>query len=266
MGGEVVEPDPTDRRARIVTEVSELLAAGEGALDTMLDVAAEIIGRPLADMCIIGVLYHVDRVIYPLGLYDRDAERRRHLDSLSDLAWGVSGDASGQAMGMDEPAVFTSAELNAMARDQPLPIAFLEGTNVHTALVAPLRALGIQVGLLVLARTSPHPPFESGDLPFAQRLADWLGLAVHALHLQDELDALRAKPEAIDTLDARLAMLTEREREIFRSIAQGLTSREIGDVLYLSVRTVEWHRARLMAKLGTSKRSELIALARTLLP
>jgi DNA-binding CsgD family transcriptional regulator len=266
MGGEFFGPDPIGVRARIVAEVAELLATGDGALDTMLDTAAEIIGRSLADTCIIGVLYRVDSVIYPLGLYDQDAERRRHLDSLSDLAWEVAGDASGQAMGMGEPAVFTSVELGVMARDQPLPMAFLEGTNVDTAMVAPLRALGVQVGLMVLARTSPHPPFDPGDLPFVQRLADRLGLAVHALHLQDELDALRVKEAGTDPEDQRLAMLSQREREIFKSIAQGLTSREIGNGLFLSVRTVEWHRARLMAKLGTSKRSELIALGRTLRP
>jgi DNA-binding CsgD family transcriptional regulator len=60
--------------------------------------------------------------------------------------------------------------------------------------------------------------------------------------------------------------LTDREGEILGLIARGLTNREIAEQIYLSVRTVEWHRSRLAAKLGVSSRSELVAMARGLLP
>jgi DNA-binding CsgD family transcriptional regulator len=93
-----------------------------------------------------------------------------------------------------------------------------------------------------------------------------LALAVHALHLREDLARLAVNGAGGRTASVSLAGLTAREREVFRLIGEGLTSREIGEQVFLSVRTVEWHRARLMAKLGASKRSELIALARSLRP
>jgi two-component system, NarL family, response regulator NreC len=61
--------------------------------------------------------------------------------------------------------------------------------------------------------------------------------------------------------------LSEREVEILRLIALGHTNGEIADELYLSVRTVESHRAHIQQKLRMSKRSELVryALERNLL-
>ena len=53
---------------------------------------------------------------------------------------------------------------------------------------------------------------------------------------------------------------TEREREIVMLIAQGLSNRAIAERLVLSVRTVESHVFRAMAKTGTSTREELAAL------
>ena len=55
--------------------------------------------------------------------------------------------------------------------------------------------------------------------------------------------------------------LTEREVEILRLVAKGHTNREIAERLYLSVRTVESHRARVRQKLGTDSRSELVMAA-----
>lgn len=43
--------------------------------------------------------------------------------------------------------------------------------------------------------------------------------------------------------------LTARERDVVRLISEGFTNQQIGEVLMLSVRTVEAHRARLMIKL-----------------
>lgn len=56
--------------------------------------------------------------------------------------------------------------------------------------------------------------------------------------------------------------LTERELEVLRLVALGHTNAEISQQLYLSVRTVESHRAHIQQKLGLSTRSELVAYAR----
>lgn len=54
------------------------------------------------------------------------------------------------------------------------------------------------------------------------------------------------------------ADLTTREKEVLRLIGLGLTNREIGQSMHLSVRTIETHRASLQRKLGTSRRADLV--------
>ena len=55
--------------------------------------------------------------------------------------------------------------------------------------------------------------------------------------------------------------LTERELDVLRLIALGHTNGEIADQLYLSVRTIETHRAHIQQKLGMSSRAELVGYA-----
>jgi two-component system response regulator NreC len=58
--------------------------------------------------------------------------------------------------------------------------------------------------------------------------------------------------------------LSAREREIVMLLASGYTNREIAERLVLSIRTVEWHRARIQWKLGVSGRAALVGRARVL--
>ena len=55
--------------------------------------------------------------------------------------------------------------------------------------------------------------------------------------------------------------LSEREVEVLRMIALGHTNAEIAEQLYLSVRTVETHRAHIQKKLRLGSRSELVRYA-----
>ena len=55
--------------------------------------------------------------------------------------------------------------------------------------------------------------------------------------------------------------LSEREVEVLRLIALGHTNAEIGEQLYLSVRTVETHRSHIQQKLRLSTRAELVGYA-----
>ena len=55
--------------------------------------------------------------------------------------------------------------------------------------------------------------------------------------------------------------LSEREVEVLRMIALGHTNAEIAEQLYLSVRTVETHRAHIQQKLRLASRSELVRYA-----
>lgn len=56
-------------------------------------------------------------------------------------------------------------------------------------------------------------------------------------------------------------LLTPREKEVLKLIAEGKTSREIGELLFISVRTVERHRANIMDKLQIRKTADLVRYA-----
>ena len=55
--------------------------------------------------------------------------------------------------------------------------------------------------------------------------------------------------------------VTQREREILKLLAEGYTNKEIGDMLFISVKTVEKHRSNIMSKLDLHNVPNLTALA-----
>jgi len=55
--------------------------------------------------------------------------------------------------------------------------------------------------------------------------------------------------------------LTIREREVLKLIAEGISNREIADLLYISIRTVENHRANIMRKLNIKQTANLVKYA-----
>jgi FixJ family two-component response regulator len=62
------------------------------------------------------------------------------------------------------------------------------------------------------------------------------------------------------TVSQRLARLTPRESEVMRGLIAGKTSKEIAEDLRLSVRTVEAHRAQVLAKMEVDSGTKLVRL------
>jgi len=60
---------------------------------------------------------------------------------------------------------------------------------------------------------------------------------------------------------AGLKDLSSREQEVLALTAEGFSSREIGEKLFISPKTVDTYRSRIMDKLGLSHRSELVRFA-----
>lgn len=82
-----------------------------------------------------------------------------------------------------------------------------------------------------------------------------LSPAITRLLLEDYLNHdLRSEKDDPNALSAR-------EREVLQLIAEGKTSREIAEILNLSVKTVQSHRTSLMQKLDLHDRGELIKYA-----
>jgi len=70
--------------------------------------------------------------------------------------------------------------------------------------------------------------------------------------------AARRSTSAADDFEARLASLTEREREVLDQVLSGSTSKEIARELVVSPRTVEAHRKNLLRKLEIGTVKELM--------
>jgi two-component system response regulator NreC len=64
-----------------------------------------------------------------------------------------------------------------------------------------------------------------------------------------------------DDEPSKLKDLSSREREVLALTAEGFSSREIGKKLFISPKTVDTYRSRIMEKLGLSHRSELVRFA-----
>lgn len=92
-------------------------------------------------------------------------------------------------------------------------------------------------------------------------------VAAGGRYVHPALGAQLVQAEAEERARAEADPLTDREREVLRLLALGHTNQEIAKALFLSVRTVETHRAHIMQKLRLSTRAELVrhAMAQGLL-
>jgi two-component system, NarL family, response regulator NreC len=80
-------------------------------------------------------------------------------------------------------------------------------------------------------------------------------------YVHPALGARLAIAEAEERRHAEDDPLSDREREVLRLLALGHTNQEIAKTLYLSVRTVETHRAHIMQKLRLTSRADLVRYA-----
>jgi two-component system response regulator NreC len=72
---------------------------------------------------------------------------------------------------------------------------------------------------------------------------------------------LKRYKDVADGQEAGLTELSAREQEVLALTAEGFSSREIGQKLFISPKTVDTYRARIMDKLGLTHRSELVRFA-----
>ena len=58
-------------------------------------------------------------------------------------------------------------------------------------------------------------------------------------------------------------LLTRRERDVLRLLAEGRTDRDIAEALFIGPRTVSWHVSAILSKLGVDSRHEAAIKAHT---
>ena len=98
---------------------------------------------------------------------------------------------------------------------------------------------------------------EAADSELIQAVRD---VAESRRYVHPLLGARLAAAEAVP--DSRPTdRLSEREHEVLHLLALGHTNHEIAKLLFISIRTAETHRARIMQKLGLSTRAEIVRYA-----
>jgi two-component system response regulator TtrR len=125
-------------------------------------------------------------------------------------------------------------------RDIEIPIVFVTGHGDVPAAVSALK--GGAVDFI--------------QKPFSHR--EVLAIIANAFQRDAELRVRRARQLRIAS---RLATLTEREREVLQRVIEGKPNKIIASELDISVKTVEFHRAKVMEKTGVDSVAELVQVA-----
>ncbi|MCH7343198.1 response regulator [Pelomonas sp. CA6] len=123
-----------------------------------------------------------------------------------------------------------------LARGVPLPVIFLSG---HGDI--PMAVDALQKGALDFI----EKPFNDRSL---------VDKVQRALQRDGER---QAESGELALIEQRLALLTEREREVATRVAAGRLNKQVADELGIAMRTVEVHRARAFHKLGLRSAAEL---------
>jgi DNA-binding CsgD family transcriptional regulator len=215
---------PEPQHGALITGLLDVVASTAVPADRLASVAAERLARLVGDAFVVSLLS--GRLLAPVAVADRLP-------------------AAASAL-----APLIGSQMQAGERHDLGP--FVERFGLSAEFMAPMRARGRVVGQVVALRRGSSPPFTALELRLVGAVADVLGLG---------LDESRFAPPA----EGQPApdSLSHREREILALLALGHTNREIAEQVRLSVRTVEWHRARIQAKLGVTGRAALAQVART---
>lgn len=133
------------------------------------------------------------------------------------------------------------------------------------ALQKRLQEIGCKMPVIVM---TAHGDVESSRAAFRARAVDFLEKPIDHAKLMNAIDEAFVLQNASQNEDSRssetgllLAKLTPRESEVMELVVAGRHNKEIAETLGISVRTVEVHKARIMAKLGVDGVSGLVRLS-----
>jgi DNA-binding CsgD family transcriptional regulator len=92
----------------------------------------------------------------------------------------------------------------------------------------------------------------------------WLGLTItRRVVVVKEVPVPASEPFVADTGRIEALGITPRELEVLQLIAEGLSTREMADRLFVSENTVKTHTGRVLDKLGASRRTQAVQLAKS---
>ncbi len=138
------------------------------------------------------------------------------------------------------------------------------------ALLSRLQELGSDIPTIFLTGHGDVPmavrALKAGAVDFLEKPYNdqvLLDCVHNALEQSVQQDQLRGEQRKIEE---RYATLTPREQEVMAMVVGGLSNKQIGNHLSISIKTVETHRARIMEKMEADSVSHLVRMAVALEP
>ncbi len=135
-------------------------------------------------------------------------------------------------------------------------------------LQAELRQSGIQLPVVFITGHGTVPmgvqAMKHGAVDFLQKPFDSRALLDIVRNAVESSRAQAGQAFECQGLEARFLSLSEREREVYGLLVQGLMNKQIGAKLGIVEKTVKVHRARVMDKMGAHSLAELVRMAETL--
>jgi len=124
---------------------------------------------------------------------------------------------------------------------------------------------GLRLPIIFLSGQGTIPvtvrTIKAGAVDFLTKPVDGSVLLARVREALERGSLLQQQAKVTQSIAARLAMLSEREREVMMLVLAGHTSKEIAQRMEISYRTVEKHRAHVMHKTGASNMLELARIA-----
>lgn len=133
------------------------------------------------------------------------------------------------------------------------------------ALQARLGELGSRLPVIIMTGhgdvDSARQAFRADAVDFLEKPLDQARLLAAIQEAYEQQSKQQARHTTHAAAEQRLDCLTPRELEVMQLVVAGRHNRDIAQDLGISVRTVEVHKARMMAKLGTKNIAELVRLS-----
>lgn len=250
--------EPPPRHPDVVADLVDVLATGDPPAEEVLECGARGLAGLLRDTCIASLLSHDRRWLHPLGVADPDPEAAAALEQLIRVRLRSDRGFARQVLNTLQAVRLTRTSPEVVGAGRPEMADFVERFGVCSLIIAPMRSRGRPLGQVAVFRRREEPPLSADDEALVQTVTDLMAVGV---------DAARSPVTKLKDAGSGAAGATElsdREREVIALLALGHTNREIAEHLVLSVRTVEWHRARIQWKLGVTGRAALVERARAL--
>jgi two-component system response regulator FixJ len=128
-----------------------------------------------------------------------------------------------------------------------------------------LRERGVDLPVIVITGHGDVPTavqaMKAGAADFVEKPLDSVDLMVRVHNCLNGEAERRQTQQGIEEARALLALLTPRERQVMEGLVAGRRNKQIARDLFISFRTVELHRAKVMEKLQANSLSDVVRVA-----